>query len=121
MLHRMGRERLAEVSPDNGWFIFAVVRHPAARIWSAWQSKLLLREPAWAERFGAEPWFPRVPERTEDIAEDFARFVAFVEAEPRHPMARNRHVAPQHRRSEEHTSELQYANISYAVFCLQKN
>src|SRR3712207_8662426 len=25
------------------------------------------------------------------------------------------------RRSEEHTSELQYANISYAVFCLKKN
>src|SRR3712207_7636403 len=24
-------------------------------------------------------------------------------------------------RSEEHTSELQYANISYAVFCLKKN
>src|SRR3712207_8197025 len=24
------------------------------------------------------------------------------------------------RRSEEHTSELQYANISYAVFCLKK-
>src|SRR3712207_7700553 len=26
----------------------------------------------------------------------------------------------EHTRSEEHTSELQYANISYAVFCLKK-
>src|SRR3712207_4991386 len=65
MLHRMGRERLAEVSPENGWFIFAVGRHPAARIWSAGQSKLLLREPAGAGGFGAEPWFPRGAERTD--------------------------------------------------------
>src|SRR5215218_8346752 len=97
MLHRLPKAELEEISPDNGWFVFAVVRHPAARVWSAWQSKLLLREPAWLERFGAEPWFPRVPTGTEQIGEDFARFVAFVEEQPEHPMARNRHVAPQHR------------------------
>src|SRR5258707_3445262 len=28
--------------------------------------------------------------------------------------------SPIHRRSEEHTSELQYVRISYAVFCLKK-
>jgi hypothetical protein len=97
MLHRLPAARLEEISPEAGWFIFAVVRHPAARVWSAWQSKLLLREPAWLERFGGEPWFPRVPASTEDIAEDFARFVEFIDAQPDHPMARNRHVAPQSR------------------------
>jgi hypothetical protein len=97
MLHRLPAAKLREISPGDGWFVFAVVRHPAARLWSAWQSKLLLREPAWAERFGGEPWFPRIPAGTEDIAEDFAHFVSFVEREPDHPMARNRHVAPQMR------------------------
>jgi hypothetical protein len=97
MLHKLPAAELAAISPDDGWFIFAVVRHPAARVWSAWQSKLLLREPAWAQRFGAEPWFPRVPSTTEEIGEDFAKFVAFIEQEPEHAIARNRHVAPQHR------------------------
>ena len=46
---------------------------------------------------GREPWFPRVPTSTEEIAEDFARFVQFIDEEPEHPMARNRHVAPQAR------------------------
>src|SRR3712207_8594741 len=33
---------------------------------------------------------------------------------------RSPNTLPPMQRSEEHTSELQYANISYAVFCLQK-
>ena len=97
MLHRLPDAKLEQISPEAGWFIFAVVRHPAARVWSAWQSKLLLREPAWYERFGGEPWFPRVPTSTEEIGEDFARFVQFMEEQPDHPMVRNRHVAPQMR------------------------
>jgi hypothetical protein len=36
------RERILT---DDGWFRFTLVRHPAPRLWSAWQSKLLLREP----------------------------------------------------------------------------
>ena len=32
-----------------------------ARLWSGWQSKLLLREPRFLEGFGDAPWFPRVP------------------------------------------------------------
>jgi hypothetical protein len=60
---------------EDGWFRFATVRHPATRLWSAWQSKLLLREPRFVELFGDEPWFPRVPEEPSDIVEDFRRFV----------------------------------------------
>ena len=41
----VGARSSAAISPENGWFVFTVVRHPAARLFSAWQSKLLLREP----------------------------------------------------------------------------
>jgi hypothetical protein len=60
---------------EDGWFRFSTVRHPGTRLWSAWQSKLLLREPRFVEMFGDEPWFPRVPERPSDLVEDFRRFV----------------------------------------------
>jgi hypothetical protein len=89
---------LAEISPDNGWFIFGVVRHPSARMFSAWQSKLLLHEPWWTVReHGHQPWFPRAPRSTDDIAEDFERFVAAMAAEPDQRIMRNRHFAPQAR------------------------
>jgi hypothetical protein len=97
MLHRLRDEELASISPDAGWFIFAVVRHPTARVWSTWQSKLLLREPWWAERFGDEPWFPRIPTSTEQIAEDFPRFVEAIASNPDHPIMSNRHLVPQTR------------------------
>jgi hypothetical protein len=61
---------------EDGWLRFSTVRHPGTRLWSAWQSKLLLREPRFVETFGEEPWFPRVPERPSDLVEDFRRFVA---------------------------------------------
>jgi hypothetical protein len=67
------RER---VLGEEGWLRFSLVRDPATRLWSAWQSKLLLREPRFVEAFGDRPWFPRVPERPGDLVEDFRRFVA---------------------------------------------
>jgi hypothetical protein len=97
MLHELGDEELAAISPDQGWFVFAAVRHPGARIWSAWQSKLLLREPFWVDNFGDEPWFPRIPRGTEDIVEDWLRFAAAMREQPDHPIMRNRHLAPQKR------------------------
>jgi sulfotransferase famil protein len=60
---------------EEGWLRFATVRHPATRLWSAWQSKVLLREPRFVESFGDEPWFPRIPKEPADIVEDFRRFV----------------------------------------------
>jgi hypothetical protein len=96
-LHQLPASELAAISPDNGWFVFAVVRHPAARMWSGWESKLLLREPWWAERFGAEPWFPRIPTTSEEVREDFTRFVLALAEQPDHPIMRNRHLKPQAR------------------------
>jgi hypothetical protein len=73
-----GEER-DRVLTEPGWLRFSVVRHPAPRIWSAWQSKLLLREPRFAPVFGEEPWFPRIPSDPAEVVEDFRRFVAAVE------------------------------------------
>jgi hypothetical protein len=69
----VGRARVLE---EDGWFRFTLVRHPGPRLWSAWYSKILLREPRFVDRFAEEPWFPRIPERAANLVEDFRRFVA---------------------------------------------
>jgi hypothetical protein len=92
----MTDEELEPMSPDNGWFIFGVVRHPTARLFSAWQSKLLLREPWWwVDEFGSEPWFPRVPASSDDVVEDFTGFVRAIRQNPEQRVFHNRHFAPQ--------------------------
>jgi hypothetical protein len=68
-------EALERVLHEEGWLRLSLVRDPATRLWSGWQSKLLLREPRFVEAFGAQPWFPRVPERPTDLIADFRRFV----------------------------------------------
>jgi len=73
---------LEEISTDNGWFLFSMVRHPATRVWSAWQSKLLLREAHFVQAFSDRPWFPRVPRALEEVAEDFESFVTALADEP---------------------------------------
>ncbi len=65
-----------EILADDGWLRFSLVREPAARLWSGWQSKLLLREPRFHDDFGDAPWFPRVPWEAGEIVEDFRAFVA---------------------------------------------
>jgi Sulfotransferase family len=69
------RERILT---EDGWFRFSVVRDPAPRLWSAWQSKLLLREPRFVSMYGEEPWFPRIPDQPSEVIDDFRRFVAAV-------------------------------------------
>ncbi|MDQ3889804.1 MAG: sulfotransferase family 2 domain-containing protein [Actinomycetota bacterium] len=97
MLHRLSDEELAEISPERGWFVFTVIRHPSSRLWSAWQSKLLLREPRWVRRFGTEPWFPRIPSRSSDIVEDFQRFVRSIAENRDQKIMRDRHFLSQSR------------------------
>ncbi|MGZ4505217.1 MAG: sulfotransferase family 2 domain-containing protein [Nocardioidaceae bacterium] len=72
-------EILREIHPDNGWFVFACVRDPWSRLWSAWQSKFLVRHAFYSDNYADEPWFPRVPAKPSDVVEDFA---AFVKARP---------------------------------------
>lgn len=78
--------RFSDLDPDErdailaapDWLRFSIVRNPAERLWSAWQSKLLLREPRFVERFGDAPWFPRIPRQPGEVLEDFRAFVAAV-------------------------------------------
>jgi hypothetical protein len=72
---------LEEVAEDDNWFRFSVVRDPARRLWSAWQSKLLLRQPGFVEAFGGESWFPGIPSSAEEVLESYERFVAALERE----------------------------------------
>jgi hypothetical protein len=74
-----GEER-ERILTEDGWLRFSLVRDPAPRLWSAWQSKLLLREPRFLSDYGEEPWFPQIPSSPEDVVEEFRRFVAAVEA-----------------------------------------
>jgi hypothetical protein len=79
--HRLAHydhDRRAEILAAEDWLRFTVVRDPRTRLWSSWQSKLLLREPRFADAFGDASWFPRVPARPEDLVEDFRAFVAAV-------------------------------------------
>lgn len=96
-LHDLSSDELAAISPERGWFVFAVTRHPTARLWSAWESKLLLREPKWVERFAGEAWFPRLPKTTREVIEDFVRFVGAIAADPDQKIMRDRHFLPQSR------------------------
>jgi hypothetical protein len=75
-----GEER-ERILAEDGWLRFSLVRDPAPRLWSAWQSKLLLREPRFLATFGEEPWFPRLPQEPAHLVQDFRRFVAAVGAE----------------------------------------
>ena len=95
MLHELPEEELAAISPDDGWFVFAVVRHPSARVWAAWQSKFLLREPRWIDEFAGAPWLPRVPQSTKDLVEDFGRFIESIASDPNQAVMRDRHFMSQ--------------------------
>jgi sulfotransferase famil protein len=102
-------DEVAEISRDNGWFIFAVVRDPWSRLWSAWQSKFLVRHASYLERFGSEPWFPRVPEKPQDVIDDFR---AFVEAKPwttHELLKRDVHFRPQVRSV--HPGNINYSRV----------
>lgn len=97
MLHRLPDEELDQIDPERGWFIFAVVRHPAARLFSGWQSKFVLREPRWVEMYGDAAWFPRPATTTPGLIEDFHRFVDAMVEDPSNPVMRDRHFMPQTR------------------------
>lgn len=74
--HLADYEDLSAFSADDGWLVFTLVRDPRARLWSAWQSKLLTGNPNYIGPVMDEPWYPRSPADASDVLEDFQRFVA---------------------------------------------
>lgn len=79
-LMRYADDEREQLLAADGWLRFSIVRDPAARLWSGWQSKLLLREPRFVERFGDAPWFPRIPRDPGEIVADFRAFLAALNA-----------------------------------------
>ncbi|MFV2145933.1 sulfotransferase family 2 domain-containing protein [Isoptericola sp. G70] len=95
-LTELDADARAEISPDNGWFIFGVIRDPRLRAWSAWQSKFLVGNPrhAW-HKFRDAPWMPRVPRDDDDVVADFARFVEALGGPDGDELLSDSHFKPQ--------------------------
>jgi len=68
-------ELLAPALVSENFFRFAVVRNPYKRIFSAWQSKLLLREPFTSDPYKQSDFFLMPIKNTEDIAQAFEGFL----------------------------------------------
>jgi hypothetical protein len=100
-LHLLPADEIEQVTSEDGWFRLGWTRHPVDRLWSAWQSKLLLREPQFVELYGTAQWFPRTPKGPSEgavalgaVAEDFERFVAALAQDPQ-LLTADPHWAPQ--------------------------
>ncbi len=87
-------ELVQQVHPDNGWFVFGVLRDPRLRFFSAWQDKFLLRSPGYW-RWWDKPLQPPVPQEPADIVESFRRFVLEVSADPAHEALDDGHFMSQ--------------------------
>ena len=72
-------EEQARILAADDWFRFTVVRHPFRRLWSAWQSKVLLAEPQFIKRFSSEPWFPSAIDSAADVLKMFRQFLEALE------------------------------------------
>jgi hypothetical protein len=95
-IKQLAPEVREEISRDNGWFIFAAIRDPWSRLWSAWQSKLLVRHDSYVKNYGREPWFPHVPAAPGDIIDDWLTFVAARPWESHAELALDPHFMPQY-------------------------
>lgn len=74
---RLGRRsdgEVEEILTSDEWFRFTVVREPAARIWSAWVTKVLVRDPRFLASFEPD-LFPAPPTSADDVLAAFRRFV----------------------------------------------
>lgn len=94
-LDKMPPEKLREISPEAGWFVFAVTRHPTSRLWSAWQSKFLLRQDQFMRQYRELDWLPRIPASSSEVVEDFQRFAVAFHGADREVLISNRHFQTQ--------------------------
>ena len=88
LLQLLPADEVEQVTSEDGWFRFCLTRHPVERLWSSWQSKLLLREPDFLGWYGTAQWFPRAPKELPGtrLARD-----ARPETAQRHPAAGHTH------------------------------
>ncbi len=108
MLGDVDPEVRRTIHPDNGWFVFAVVRDPRSRLFSAWENKFLMRNPKFLY-LRDEPWYPELPESNDDVVEAFGRFVDALLADPSHELHADSHFNKQVTLLSEH--EIDYSRI----------
>jgi hypothetical protein len=70
-------ERLAQIKAD-GYFSFALVRNPYKRIFSAWQSKILLREPLQIVPYEGQDFVEYPIELMSDVTGAFECFLEYL-------------------------------------------
>jgi len=99
-------EEREEILKSSDWFRFTVVRHPFRRLWSAWQSKILLAEPQFIARYSDEEWWPGPVRSASDVLKAFRQFMDALRADPDLVRA-DVHWAPQ-------VDVIEYSNISYS-------
>ena len=87
-------EALAEAVASERYFRFAVVRNPYKRLFSAWQSKLLLREPLQAAQYEHCAFQNGPIESLADVALAFEQFLEYLSAVEA-PAFRDPHWTPQ--------------------------
>ncbi len=71
---------LKSILQSSDFFRFALVRNPYTRIFSAWQSKVLLREPLQADLFGDADFQRREMQSVDDIAQNVQSFLEYLHA-----------------------------------------
>jgi Sulfotransferase family len=74
---------LDRILDSDEWLRVTVVREPVRRLWSAWVSKVLIRDPRFVAVFG-EDWFPASPKTANDVVSAFRRFVLALPEAHRH-------------------------------------
>lgn len=89
----LNAEALAEPLTSDDYFRFAVVRNPYRRIFSAWQSKLLLREPLQVKPY-LNCDFNQPIDNASDIGTAFEGFLEYLKAHEA-PNFRDFHWTPQ--------------------------
>jgi septal ring factor EnvC (AmiA/AmiB activator) len=70
-------EQLQEIKAD-GYFSFALVRNPYKRVFSAWQSKILLREPLQIGPYLGQAFVEFAIETMNDVAAAFECFLEYL-------------------------------------------
>ena len=74
----LGKEALSGVLSSDSYFRFALVSNPYRRIFSAWQSKLLLKEPLQIRPYLHCDFFNHPIESKDDIAVAFEKFLEYL-------------------------------------------
>ena len=87
-------EHLSEGLTSDAYFRFAVVRNPYKRIFSAWQSKLLLREPIQSGPYIKSEFFHHSIQRGRDVVAAFEGFLDHL-ASKEAPSFWDHHWTPQ--------------------------